>query len=56
MENSDRFRISLERINTGLSHRFDGPSPTITSRMDPQNVRCGGKIARGNLPGVAFAK
>jgi len=24
--------------------------------MAPHNVRCGGKIARGNLPGVAPAK
>lgn len=28
----------------------------MTSRIAPQKVRCGGKIARGNLPGAAPAK
>lgn len=35
-------------------YRFDGPSPTIASRMVPHKVRCGGRIARGNLPGTGF--
>ena len=38
------------------TYRFDGPSPTMVSRIAPQNVRCGGRIARGNLPGVTPAK
>lgn len=37
-------------------YRFDGPSPTTVSRIAPQKVRCGGRIARGNLPGVTPAE
>ena len=54
IRNSDRGRIhSIADIRP--SYRFDGPSPTIVSRIVPQNVRCGGKIARGSFPGTTPA-
>lgn len=34
------------------SNRFDGPSPTIVSRIAVQRFRCAGRIVRGNFPGV----
>lgn len=38
-----------------ISYRFDGPSPTMVSNIAPHKVRCGGRIARGSLPGVTPA-
>ena len=49
-------RYLIKETKSDSTYRLDGPSPTIVSNIAPQNVRCGGKIARGNLPGVAFPK
>ena len=48
--------VTQEYVVQWFSHRFDGPSPTMVSRSAPQNVRWGGKMARGNLPGVTPTK
>lgn len=54
MTNSDQGRID-SLVEVRITYRFDGPSPTMVSRITPQNVRCGGRIARANFPGTTPA-